>query len=63
MTETELREQVARAIHDAELAFRGKPPVTNEEWRNYWSPGGPAALPSLFAMRADAALAVIFKRK
>lgn len=29
------------------------------EWRRYWSPGGPAAYPSLIAMRARAAVAAM----
>lgn len=52
-------EKVARAIADADRAFRGLEPMQDSEWRNYWSPGGPAALPSQFAMRADAAIRAI----
>lgn len=51
-----MREKVARAIVDAEREFRGKEPISDTEWRNYWTPGGPAAMPSLIAMRADAVL-------
>jgi hypothetical protein len=39
--------------------FRGSEPISDDEWRNYWSPGGPTAMPSLIAMRAVAALKVI----
>lgn len=49
-------ERVARAILDADLTFRGSEPISDGEWRNYWSPGGPTALPSLIAMRARAAI-------
>lgn len=53
-----LREKVARAIADADRDFLDRPPMTDIEWRRFWSPGGPAAMPSSFAMRADAVLAL-----
>jgi len=56
MSQYQCRERVARAILDAERAFRGAEPIGDDEWRNYWSPGGPTAYPSLIAMRADAAI-------
>lgn len=61
ITDHKLTEAVSRAILDAERAFRGSEPIGDTEWANYWSPGGPTALPSLIAMRGRAALAAVLK--
>lgn len=57
-----MREAVARAIEDATRESQGRPPLTDTEWRVYWSPGGPSAYPSAFAMRADAAIRAVLDK-
>jgi hypothetical protein len=54
-----LYERTARALFNAEREYRSQPPVEDTEWLQYWSPGGPTAHPSLIAMRARAAMAVL----